>query len=171
MRFSPRAFIEAFCVKFTNLQSKKKGRLPFCRLPQRLFIVSLLCFKQLRTNQMKHPHASSTQIFCGPYSKSEETFAERVHRISQKEFCDSHQANPALVESLLLAANLGTENLYQSTQRILTIEGILSLTIFSKKKKWLCSWGPELIDETHRLSNFSVPIIIEQKIWKIIFGS
>ena len=120
---------------------------------------------------MKHPHASSMQIFCGQNSKTEETFAERLHRISQREFCDSHQANPALVESLLLAANLGPENLYQSTQRILTIEGILSLTIFSKKKKWLCSWGPELIDETHRLSNFSVPVIIEQKIWKIIFGS
>ena len=38
------------------------------------------------------------------------------------------------------------------------MESILSLIQFAKKKKWLCPWGAELVDETHRLSNMLPPV-------------
>ena len=92
-----------------------------------------------------------------------------MQRITERELCDSQNDQPVLVESLFLAAECGPATLSTNTESILSIEGILSLTQFAKKKKWLCTWGesPEYIDETHRVSNIFQPICIEQKYTKI----
>ena len=39
----------------------------------------------------------------------------------------------------------------------------LSITQFGVKKKWMCDYGADLIDETHRLSNIAAPLCIEEK--------
>ena len=96
-------------------------------------------------------------------SSHEESFRDRMQRMTEHELSNSHNALPVFVESLFLAAELGHSSLSRNTESILSIENILSLTQFSKKKKWLCTWGPEFIDETHRISNTHPPICIEQK--------
>ena len=40
---------------------------------------------------------------------------------------------------------------------------ILNMAQFVKKKKWLCPWGPELIDETHRPCNTDYPTYLMRR--------
>ena len=75
----------------------------------------------------------------------------------KREIRHSHYAQPELVENLLLASEVA------ETERSLSMESILSLIQFAKKKKWLCPWGPELVDETHRLMNTMPPAYIQRK--------
>ena len=83
-----------------------------------------------------------------------------AERVTKREIRHSHYAQPELVENLLLALEVGSLAISHSS---LSIDPVLNLIQFAKKKKWLCAWGPELIDETHRLSNTVLPICIEHK--------
>ena len=116
---------------------------------------------------MKRSPESAQQPTEAQKSRKEEPYQERMQRITERELCDSHNAQPVLVESLVLAAELGPTTLSTNAESILSIESILSLTQFAKKKKWLCIWGPEYVDETHRVSNIFRPICLEQKYEKL----
>ena len=85
---------------------------------------------------------------------------ENALRIIKQNLLQSHYTQPELVESLLLASAVRSNT---DTPSLLSIEGILSLTEFAKKKKWLCAYGADLIDETHRISNMVAPLCIEEK--------
>ena len=109
---------------------------------------------------MKRQHSDHPEPRRRTRRNSIESYAERVQRITEREILQSHYAQPHLVESLLLA--------FESTPAAgathpLSMETFLNLTQFDKRKKWLCVWGPDLIDETHRPSNIIVPIYMEQK--------
>ena len=91
---------------------------------------------------------------------STESYAERVQRITEREILQSHYAQSQLVESLLLATEFIPSG---DPASLLSMENILSLTHFAKRKNWLCVWGPDLVDETHRPSNIIEPIYMEQK--------
>ena len=43
----------------------------------------------------------------------------------------------------------------------------LSITQFAVKKKWMCDYGADVIDETHRLSNIVAPLCIEEKSYEL----
>ena len=83
-----------------------------------------------------------------------------AQRVTKREIRQSHYAQPALVEDLLIALEVGSKT---NAEGFLSIDSILNLIQFAKKKKWLCPWGPELVDETHRLMHTMPPVCIQRK--------
>ena len=103
------------------------------------------------------------------YPEKQETTAEPIsarvdskstHRIIKRELLQTHRAQPFLVESLLLSIEVGIRT--HSTAAP-SMECILQILQFSKKMKWLCEWGPEIVDESLRPPSASLPDLISEK--------
>ena len=76
-------------------------------------------------------------------------------RISKQEILRSYYAQPILVKSLLLAAEIQQGS--KANTHALSVHFIIDLCKFQQKMKWLCPWGPELFDETNRIPGFLIP--------------
>ena len=85
---------------------------------------------------------------------------------TKQDLLQRHHAQPDLVESNLLVSELGKQS---SAPSFDSMKGILNLTQFCSKKKWLCPYGPELVDETHRLTNYVAPLCIDEKRFELFF--
>ena len=86
--------------------------------------------------------------------------SESLYRIIKRELLPTHRAQPFLVENLLLADKVGIRT--HSTAAP-SIESILQVLQFSKRMKWLCEWGPEIVDESLRPPSATLPTCIDQK--------
>ena len=71
-----------------------------------------------------------------------------VYLITKRELLRRHRAQPTLVESLLLAHRIDERSKHRCKD--LSMDFILDLCRFSQKMKWLCPWGPEVVDEINR---------------------
>ena len=100
---------------------------------------------------------------CSAISSSSHTenYEDRVLRITKRELLRRHRALPVLVESLLIARE--ADSSLTKTKEILSMGFILDLCRFSQKMKWLCNWGPEIIDEINRAPSTEPGEFIEQK--------
>ena len=85
---------------------------------------------------------------------------KRRFRITKRELIPSHRAQPFLVQSLLLADEVGARTNSTSGP---SMESILQILQFSKRMKWLCEWGPEIVDESLRPPSAALPLCIERK--------
>ena len=88
-----------------------------------------------------------------------ESYDDRVQRITKRELIRSHRALPVLVESLLFCVEFSE----QENEPSLPIDLVLNICHFSQKMKWLCFWGPEIIDESSRPPSTSEPRCIQEK--------
>ena len=95
-----------------------------------------------------------------PHSSTGGNYEDRVLRITKRELMRRHRALPVLVESLLIAK---VESSLSRNKEDLSMGFILDLCRFSQKMKWLCKWGPEIIDEINRSPSTEPDEFIEQK--------
>ena len=86
---------------------------------------------------------------------NDESYADRVVRITKRDLLRSHRAQPVLVESLLLVAQVNTR--HKNNEKALSMQLILNLCPFAQKMRWLCPWGEELIDEGCRPPMRAIP--------------
>ena len=109
-----------------------------------------------------YPRAKSTASELTHASEEEKS----RYRIIKRELIPSHRAQPFLVESLLLADEVGARKNSTSGP---SMESILHMLQFSKKMKWLCEWGPEIVDESLRPPSADVPLCIQRKSSEMFF--
>ena len=97
---------------------------------------------------------------CPAQTSPKESYEERVRRITKHELLQSSYSQPDLIENLLLAADSGS---ISNTTTSPSMDLILNMAQFEKKKNWLFPWGPELIDETYRPCNTDYPTYLMRK--------
>ena len=78
----------------------------------------------------------------------DETYAQKVQRITQRELHRGLRASPDIIEDILMVDMLAAKE--NSPNFTLNFDSVLDICRFSQKTKWLCPWGVEYFDETHR---------------------
>ena len=89
-----------------------------------------------------------------------------ICRITKRELLQCHRAQPCLTENLLIAAESGSRS---DAATAPSMGCILEILQFSKKMKWLCEWGPEIVDESLRPPSADVPLCIQRKSSEMFF--
>ena len=93
--------------------------------------------------------------------EAQDTYKDIVQRVSQREIKRSHRVHPILVESILLAKILHDEGKAQNF--ILSSHSLIETCSFAQRIKWLCPWGAQFYDETHRPENREIPAVALEK--------
>ena len=86
---------------------------------------------------------------------TETVFEKQSHRARFNDLRAGHSCNPVLIESLLMAERFSQSG--RAPEFLLSGGSLTELCQFGQRKKWLCPWGIEYVDETHRREVPDVP--------------
>ena len=86
---------------------------------------------------------------------TETVFEKQSHRARCNDLRSAHSCNPVLIESLLIAERFAQSG--RAPEFLLSGGSLTELCHFGQRKKWLCPWGIEYVDETHRPELPNVP--------------
>ena len=92
-------------------------------------------------------------------------YRENMCSIMQRDLARCHRADPALVESLLLARQV-QQKCSPDRPKHLKVSKIVEICQFQQKTKWLCPYGPEIVSETSHSPSFKRPRIISDKCYE-----
>ena len=95
------------------------------------------------TNQPSTAKQTNLSHWVSPTPSAQET-----HRLREAAMKRSHRYHPVLVESLLIAERFSHTD--RAPNFLLSVSSVTSTCAFDQCKKWLCPWGVERVDETHR---------------------
>ena len=86
---------------------------------------------------------------------TETVFEKQSHRARFNDLRCGHSCNPVLIEALLMAERFSQSG--RAPAFLLSGGSLTELCQFGQRKKWLCPWGIEYVDETHRPELPNVP--------------
>ena len=107
------------------------------------FILWLSFIHSMQANQPNIVRQTNLSHWVSPTPSAQET-----HRLREAAMKRSHRYHPVLVESLLIAERFSHTD--RAPNFLLSVSSVTGTCAFDQCKKWLCPWGVERVDETHR---------------------